>query len=162
LGVLVHPLSPNRPASERDMRAAALGVSVDLHLFYSAGPPGYAAAFAAMRANAVGGAAIIADPEYFRDRALIIRHALAARLPTICQWAEMAVDGCMLSYGPPLEELRARVAYLIARILNGAMPADLPIEQPTKVEFVVNLKTAKALGVAIPEAVLLRASEVIE
>jgi putative ABC transport system substrate-binding protein len=64
LGALVHPLSPNRPASERDMRAAALGLSIDFRLFYSGGPSGYAAAFAAMRANGVGGAAVIADPEY--------------------------------------------------------------------------------------------------
>jgi putative tryptophan/tyrosine transport system substrate-binding protein len=162
LGALVHPLSPNRPASERDMRAAAIGVSIDLRLFHSGGPSDYSAAFAAMRANSVGGVAIIANPEYFRDRALIIRHALAARLPTICQWAEMAADGCMLSYGPPLEELRARVAYLIARIFNGAKPSDLPIEQPTKVEFIVNLKTAKALGVTLPESMLLRADQVIE
>ncbi len=162
LAALVHPASPNREASEREMRAVASSNGLDLRLFYAGGPQDYRAAFAAMRAAGAKGAAIVANPEYNRDRKLIADQALAAGVPTICQWAEMAQEGCMLSYGPPLEELRSRVVYLIARILRGASPADLPIEQPTKVEFIVNLKTARALGVTIPEAVLLRASEVIE
>jgi putative ABC transport system substrate-binding protein len=162
LAALVHPSSPNRAASEREVRATASGAGLDVGLFYAAGPQDYAAAFAAMRGAGVRGVAVLANPEFYRDRALIARHALAARIPTICQWAEMAAEGCMLSYGPPLEEMRARLAYLIARILNGAKPADLPIEQPNRLEFIANLKTAKTLGVTIPEAVLLRASEVIE
>jgi putative ABC transport system substrate-binding protein len=162
LAALVHPSSPNRDASEREVRATATAAGLDLRLFYAAGPQEYAAAFAAMRSAGVRGVAVLANPEFYRDRALIARHALAARLPTMCQWAEMAAEGCMLSYGPPLEGMRARLAYLIARILKGAKPADLPIEQPNRLEFVANLKTAKALGVTIPEAVLLRASEVIE
>jgi putative tryptophan/tyrosine transport system substrate-binding protein len=162
LAALVHPTSPNRQASEREVRSMASGAGLDLRLFYAAGPDDYAAAFAAMRGAGVRGAAILANPEFYRDRALIGRQALAARLPTICQWAEMAQEGCLLSYGPPLEEMRGRLAYLIARILNGAKPAELPIEQPTNLEFIVNLRVAKALGVTIPEPVLLRANEVIE
>jgi putative tryptophan/tyrosine transport system substrate-binding protein len=161
LAALAHPASPNRLASEREMRAAA-GTAFDVRFFYAAGPKDYATAFGAMRAAEVQGVAILAHPEYFRDRALLARHALAARLPTICQWAEMAAEGCMLSYGPPLEEMRARLTYLIVRIFNGAKPSELPIEQPTKVEFVVNLKTARALGVTLPETMLLRADQVIE
>jgi putative tryptophan/tyrosine transport system substrate-binding protein len=162
LAALVHPSSPNRQASEREIRAAAAGAGLDLRLFYAAGPQDYAAAFAAMHAADVHGAAILANPEYFRDRALITRHALAVRLPTICQWEEMAAEGCMLSYGPSLEEMRARLVYLIVRIFNGAKPSELPIEQPTKVEFVVNLKTAKALGISLPQSLLVRAEQVIE
>jgi putative ABC transport system substrate-binding protein len=150
LAALVHPSSPNRDASEREVRATASAAGLDLRLFYAAGPQDYATAFAAMRSAGVRGAAVLANPEFYRDRALIARHALAARIPAICQWAEMAAEGCMLSYGPPLEEMRGRLAYLIARILSGAKPADLLIEQPNRLEFIANLKTAKTLASRFP------------
>jgi putative tryptophan/tyrosine transport system substrate-binding protein len=80
----------------------------------------------------------------------------------VCEWASMARDGCFIGYGPNFAALWRRPAEYVARILRGAKPGELPIEQPTLFEFAVNLKTAKALGLTIPEASLLRVDEVIE
>ena len=130
--------------------------------FYAAGPSSYGTAFAAMRDAGIGAIVITANPEYFRDTAEILRHALQARLPTVCQWSEMAAADCMLSYGPNLTRMRERAAYYIARIFEGAKLSDLPIEQPSRVEMVVNLKTARLLGIAVPQSLLVRAEHVIE
>jgi putative ABC transport system substrate-binding protein len=84
------------------------------------------------------------------------------RLPAIYQWKEHAEAGGLISYGPSLAGMWRQTAMIVAKILRGAKPADLPVEQPTKFELVANLKTAKALGLRIPESFLLRADQVIE
>lgn len=78
------------------------------------------------------------------------------------EWGEIARDGGLMAYGPVFVELKRRVATYVDRILKGAIPGDLPIEQPTRFEFVVNLRTATALGITIPESILTRADEVIK
>jgi putative ABC transport system substrate-binding protein len=83
-------------------------------------------------------------------------------LPAIYEWPEMAEEGGLIGYGPRLTLLYRQAARLLAKILRGAKPGDLPVEQPTTFELVVNLKTAKALGLTIPESFLVRADEVIE
>ena len=88
--------------------------------------------------------------------------AAANRLPTIYPWREYVDGGGLLSYGPNLADLSRRAAHYVDRILKGAKPADLPVEQATTVELVVNVKTARALGLAIPPSVLLRAEQVTE
>jgi putative tryptophan/tyrosine transport system substrate-binding protein len=88
--------------------------------------------------------------------------ALESALPAISGWAEFARRGNLLSYGPNASHAFARIAYFVDRILKGARPADLPVEQPTTVELVVNLKAARAMGLAIPQSLLLRADEVIQ
>lgn len=92
----------------------------------------------------------------------ISQFALANRLPTLCEFRQMAHSGCLLSYGPSLDEITERGAAQIDRILRGTPPGELPIERPTRLELVVNLETAKALGLTIPQSVLLRADEVIQ
>jgi len=82
-------------------------------------------------------------------------------LPAIYEWPEQAEEGGLIAYGTSLPEAYRRLAAYVDRILKGAKPADLPIEQPTKFELVVNLKTAKALGLTIPQSILVRADEVI-
>ena len=88
--------------------------------------------------------------------------ALASRTPTVCAFRFQAHDGCLVSYGPIPDEITKRVAHQVDRILKGAKPADIPFEQVTRFELVVNLKTARALGISIPSSVLLRADAVIE
>ena len=118
--------------------------------------------FAGMRKARSEALVIISAPDFFRDAALLSRLALEAGLPTVCEWASMAQDGCLLGYGPNFAALWRRPAEYVARILRGEKPGELPIEQPTLFEFAINLKTAKALGLTVPEASLMRADEVIE
>lgn len=107
--------------------------------------------------------ALVVHPDALmvQERAAIGEFCLERRTPTISGWAVIAEGGSLLTYGPNLQECYRRLAYFVDRILRGAKPADLPIELPNTVEFVVNLKTAKALGITVPPALLLRADRVI-
>ena len=147
-------------AEEAQRVARELGLETDV--FYADEPADYVAAFAGMRTARSEALVIISAPDFYRDAALLSRLALEADLPTVCEWASMARDGCLIGYGPNFAALWRRPADYVARILRGAMPGELPIEQPTVFEFAVNLKTAKALGLTIPESVLQSADEVIE
>ena len=162
IAVLLMPSAPARQPSEREMRSVASSDEVDLLTFEATGPEDYPRAFAAMRAAEAQGLVITANPTFYRDAQLLLQQAFEVGLPTICEWGEMARSGCMIGYGPSRSELRRRLAHYIAHIFQGAAPGDLPIEQPTHYEFIVNLKTAKALGVTLPPSILARADEVIE
>jgi putative tryptophan/tyrosine transport system substrate-binding protein len=105
---------------------------------------------------------VLASGMFVNARRQIAAFALASRLPTVFNFREHVEDGGLISYGIDLRQNYRRAAYFVDRILKGANPADLPIEFPTKVELVVNLTTAKAIGVAIPPTLLGRADEVIE
>jgi putative ABC transport system substrate-binding protein len=105
---------------------------------------------------------VLASPTLHGLREPIIEQAAARRLPAIYQWGESAREGGLLSYGPFRTDVYQGIARQLARVLKGADPADLPVEQPTRFEFVVNLKTSRALGLAIPRPLLSRADEVIE
>ena len=96
------------------------------------------------------------------NRARIVEFAGKQKLPAIYPWREAVAIGGLMSYGPNLAQLHRRAASYVDRILKGAHPSDLPIEQPTHFELVINLKTAKALGLTIPPSLLLRADQVIE
>ena len=102
------------------------------------------------------------DPLTFDQWNRVGAFALANRVPTICEFKELVQAGCMLSYGATFAEFSERVANLVDRILKGAKPADLPMEQATRFELTVNLKTAKALGITVPKTVLIRADHVID
>jgi putative ABC transport system substrate-binding protein len=105
---------------------------------------------------------VAADSLFFNNKLAIIALALKARLPDMWGFREEVVAGGLLSYGASFPDLFRRAAELVDKILRGAKPADIPVEQPTKFELVINLKTAKALGRTIPESLLVRADEVIE
>ncbi len=105
---------------------------------------------------------LLADGFAIQNRQTIIDFAMRHRAPVISGWPIFARSGAVCTYGPRLTELYRRLAYYIDRILKGAKPDDLPIERPTKFEFVINLRTAKALGLTIPPSLLVRADEVIE
>jgi len=147
-------------AEEAQRVARELGLKSDV--FYADEPADYVAAFAGMRVARSEALVIISAPDFRRDAALLSRLALEAGLPTVCEWASMARDGCLIGYGPNFAELWRRPADYVARILRGAKPGELPIEQPALFDFAVNLKTAKALGLTIPESALQSAHEVFE
>jgi putative ABC transport system substrate-binding protein len=103
-----------------------------------------------------------ASPQFSRDRNTIIELAARRRIPAIYEWGAYAIQGGLMGYGPNLAEMDRQAAKLVDKILKGAKPADLPVEQPTKFELIFNMKTAKALGLTIPPSLLLRADQVIQ
>jgi putative ABC transport system substrate-binding protein len=109
-----------------------------------------------------GGVVVAAAPLFFTHRARIASFAQTHRLPTVVFSRELAAAGGLMSYGPSISDSFQRAATFVDRILKGAKPADLPVEQPTKFELVINMKTARALGLTIPPSVLARADQVIE
>src|SRR5262245_60355348 len=119
-------------------------------------------AFAAITTERAGAVIVLSDTVLLDHRTRIADHAIRRRLPTVFQLSEFAEAGGLLAYGPSLSDEYRRVATYVDKILKGAKPADLPVEQPTKFELVINLKTAKALGLTIPPSVLGRADQVIE
>ena len=154
--------SPDRATSEAEMRGVAAKTGIELVVLDVSGPSDYPAAFTAMPGAGAQALIIVANAIFYRDAEALARLALQAGLPTACEWAEMARSGCLLGYGPSRTALRRRLAYFVARIFQGAAPGELPIETPTLFEFAINLKTAHALDLGIPPAVLSRADEVIE
>ena len=147
---------------EAAIRKAAAGIGVELLAFTVAAPADYPAAFAAMQAAGAQALLISATSEFQRDAKQLAALALEARLPTVCEWADMARSGCLIGYGPSRTALRLRMADQIARIFRGVAPGDIAIERPTVFEFAINLKIAKSLGLAVPPTLLARADEIIE
>jgi putative tryptophan/tyrosine transport system substrate-binding protein len=105
---------------------------------------------------------VLSAPLFSFNRQIVIERARALGLPAIYEWPEMAEEGGLIGYGPRLTPIYRQLARLIVKVLRGVKPEDIPVEQPTKFDLVVNLKTAKVLGLTIPESFLTRADEVIE
>jgi ABC-type uncharacterized transport system substrate-binding protein len=121
------------------------------------------AAIEAAKASGAGALNVLASSLFFNNREIILERAAALRLPAIYQWPEMADEGGLLGYGPRIVQLYRDIqSRQLAKLLRGTKPADIPVEQPTKYVLVVNLRTAKALGLDVPESFLARADEVIE
>jgi putative ABC transport system substrate-binding protein len=144
------------------IRAAAAHLGIQLVELYVDGPEEYHAAFAAMGSAGAEALVIVPVPEFLGHAERLAALAAEAALPTVCGSRRPAEQGCLIGYGPDLVELRRQAADDLARIFRGASPAELPIQGPTHFDFVVNLKTAKALGLSIPPSILARADEVIE
>lgn len=162
VAVLVHKSGFGHELRERTMNAMAAAAKLELTFLYTASSQEYTAAFASMRAAGSQLLVISASSNFSRDVEMLAGLALDARLPTVCEWQEMAASGCLLGYGPSRSELYRLSANYIARILKGAAPGELPIEEPANFELGVNMRVARALGVAIPPALLVRADEVTE
>ena len=141
---------------------AARVLSVELRTVDVRRPGDFAPAFASFSADGIDAVNILSSPLLFGFRAEICGLNMTHRLPAIGQAREMAEAGCLASYGVSFSEFYAMAANLTDKMLKGARPAETPAEQPTKFELVINLKTAKALGLAIPHSILGRADEVIE
>ncbi|MGH6892921.1 MAG: ABC transporter substrate-binding protein [Dongiaceae bacterium] len=145
-----------------NMTASARSLGVELMAFEVRGMEDLDGAFkeaVQWRANAVN---LLASPQLHALSRTIIDLAARHRLPTIYQWGEAAAAGGLMAYGPTVPDMYRALFELLGRILKGAKPADLPVQQPTKFELAINLKTAKALGLTIPPSILLRADRVIE
>jgi putative ABC transport system substrate-binding protein len=158
---LLAPDDPTFPPHLRETQKAAASLGIKLVVVEVRGGD-YDRAFAAMAAERPGALLVASNPIFMRDRKRIIDLAAKHRLPAIYEWPEQVEDGGLMSYGSSQPALRQRAATYIDRIFKGAKPADLPVEQPTRFELVINLKTAKALGLTIPQTVLRRADHVIE
>ena len=145
-----------------EVSSAAKALGLEPLVMEVSDPAGYEAVFADAIARGANGMAVMASPFLNANRARLIEPALRHRLPSIWEAAIFVRDGGLLSYGPNFPDMYRRSAGYVARILKGANPAELPVEQPTLFELFVNLRTAKALGLTIPPSILARADEVIE
>src|SRR2546425_5951927 len=145
-----------------DLRQIAEKHGIKFLLSDVPGPGGYDATFAAMSKAKVEALLVPSFPRFYLEHPLIVEAAAKQRIPAIYEWGDMARAGGLIAYGPVIAELNRRVATYVDKIFKGANPGDLPVEQPTKFELVINLKTAKAVGITIPQALLLRADQVIE
>src|SRR5829696_5112194 len=162
VAVLLHPATRSYRHSQREVSAAASYLKVEPTFIEASGPNDYPGAFAAMRTAGTTALVITANPWFYRDRDLLARLAREAGIATACEWGDMAVSGCLIGYGPRRVELYKRLAELVARVFRGTPPSELPIEQPSNFELVINVKTARELGLTIPLSMLGRADEVIE
>jgi putative ABC transport system substrate-binding protein len=162
LGVLLNPKFPSAASQLRVIQEAARTIVVQLHVLRASTEPEIDTAFEAVAQHRIPALAVAADPFFVtrRDKlaALAARHAVPAMYP----FREFAVAGGLMSYGIDLSEVHRLIGVYAGRILKGAKPADLPIMQPTKFQLVINLKTAKALGLEVPDRMLVAADEVIE
>jgi putative ABC transport system substrate-binding protein len=161
IAVLTDPII-TQPAHLQALQNAARARGVEVAVF-SAGTPELIAP-TMDKAKEWGATAlnVLAAPLFSVNRRIVIERAAALGLPAIYDWAEMAEEGGLIAYGARLTLIYRQLARLIVKVLHGIKPEDLPVEQPTKFDLIVNLKTAKVLGLAIPESLLTRADEVIE
>jgi putative ABC transport system substrate-binding protein len=162
VAVLLNPTSAVEPLTLQELSTAAPAVGFEIQSVEIRSPDDFSAAFAALSSSRVNSLLALGNPINFRGRQLIADFALKNRLPSIFDERLFVEAGGLMSYAPSFTDLFRRAATYVDRILKGANPADLPVEQPTKFELVINLKTAKALGLTIPPTVLARADEVIE
>ena len=162
LAVLRNPTNPVSLPELKETQVAAQSLGLQIQSLEVADPDGFAGPFSAMTREQAGALIVLSDAMFTGRHAQIAGHAAKSRLPAIYWTREFADAGGLMSYGPNVADLWRRSAVYVDKILKGARPADLPVEQPTRFELVVNLKTAKALGLTIPPSVLIRADEVIE
>jgi putative ABC transport system substrate-binding protein len=162
IGVLWNPTTPSQVPGLQSVKAAGEKLGLALHILPAATAEDFDAALASMARENVGGVFVMPAPVTISQRARLAELALKHRLATIFGAMENVVAGGLMSYGVDRNDLTRRAALYIDKILKGAKPADLPVEQPTKYELVINLKTARALGIEIPPMLLARADEVIE
>ena len=146
----------------KDTEVAARALGVQLQVVEARGPADFDRAFSDMTRAHAGALAVLPTPMFFRERSRLVDLAAKNRLPTVFPYREFVDAGGLMAYGPNLADLSRRGATYVDKILKGAKPGDLPVEQPTKFDLVINLKTAKALGLTIPRSLLGRADEVIQ
>jgi putative tryptophan/tyrosine transport system substrate-binding protein len=162
LAALVNPDTPEGRVQLSDMRAAALSLGLNLRILEAGDEKGIESAFATLARDKPDALLVGSDPVFdvYRDR--LVALIAAAALPAIYQFRDFAAAGGLMSYDPDIADAHRQVGVYTGRILKGAKPADLPIQRPIKFQLVLNLKTAKTLGLEVPANLLARADEVIE
>lgn len=160
VAILVREASPTAAQYVKECQAAARNLGIGLTILSQRDPGDIGRLISTL--NGVGALVIADDAEFTADRAQIAELALKMRLPTISGLKELAEAGGLIAYGASFGELYRRAASHVHKILQGARPSDLPVEQPAKFELVLNMRTAKAIGLTIPPSVLTRADEIIE
>jgi putative ABC transport system substrate-binding protein len=160
--VLANPANPPTAALLREAERAARSLGVQLRIIEVRGPNDLDTAFSAIAQERASALLVIADPVVVNNRSRIVAFAASIRLPAMYPYRLFVGVGGLMSYGVNIPDLARRAATYADKILKGAKPGDLPVEQPTKFELVINTKTAKALGLTIPRSLLLRADEVIQ
>jgi putative ABC transport system substrate-binding protein len=161
MGALLNPANPVHVASVKVLEGAAQALGVQLTVVEAQDVNGIEAAFSTLAQQRAEALAVPPDGFFLAEAARIVSLAARNRLPTLWGVKAPVKAGGLMAYGVNFPSMYRRGAYFVDKILKGARPADLPVEQPTKFELVINLRTAKALGVTIPQSMLLRADEVI-
>jgi putative tryptophan/tyrosine transport system substrate-binding protein len=162
IGVLLNPTNPAFELQSRDISEAARGLGLEIHSEQVSDDEGIDRAFGAFAQARTGAVLVGADPFFITNRKVVIASAEKSRIPAMYPIKEFPQAGGLMSYGTDLIDAYRRAGGLVGRILKGENPAELPIEQTTSFEFVINLKIAKGLGLELPPTLLARADEVIE
>jgi putative tryptophan/tyrosine transport system substrate-binding protein len=162
IALLVNPTNPGTERIIREVQAAAGAMGAQLPILKAGTESEIDAAFASLVQLHAGALLVAADPFLSSRREQLVALASRHAVPAIYAWREFVAAGGLISYGASLTAVFREIGIYAGKILNGAKPADLPVQQPTKFELVVNLKTAKALGLTLPQSMLMRADEVIE
>jgi ABC-type uncharacterized transport system substrate-binding protein len=162
VAVLANPTVPFNATGLKEAEAAARSMNVQIQPLQVRAPGEFAAAFAAMAKDRAGGLIVLGSSLFFAERKQIMELAARSRLPSTASFREYAEAGGLMTYGANLNESFRRSATYVDKILKGAKPGDLPVEQATKFQLIINLKAAKEIGLTIPQSVLQRADEVIQ
>ncbi len=162
VAILWNAATPSYLPIVRETEAAAQTLGVRLQVLEVRGPTEFEGAFGAATKGRAGALIVVEDPLTFTQRKRLVDFAAKRRLPAMYGFREFVDAGGLMAYGASLPDLYRRAATYVDKILKGAKPADLPVEQPTRFELVINLKTAKALGLTFPQSVLVRADQVIQ
>jgi len=162
IGLLVNPNNPNAAPQAKDMQAATTALGLQLNILSAGSQSDFDNAFATLVRQRTDALVVSADPFFISHRDQLVALAMRHSMPAIYYAREFAAAGGLISYASSFADSFREAAIYVGRILKGDKPADLPVMQPTKYELVINLKTAKALGLQIPPTLLARADEVIE
>jgi len=162
VAVLWNPVNPFHVISEKEVQAAAQAFQMEVQSIAVSTLEEFDGAFATILERRPGALVVLADRVFLHGRDRIMSFAGQHRLPGVYAYRELVDAGGLMSYGPSYAEMHRHAATYVDRILKGTKPSELPIQQPTKFEFVINLRTAKALGLVVPPALLVAADEVVE
>ena len=162
LALLVNPDNPNADPDTKDLQTASAALGRHLEVLRARSEQEIEAVFATAVERKIGALFINTDPYFYKQREQLVTLAARNRIPTIYPFREMVVAGGLMSYGANFPKAWRQAGVYVAKILNGVKPADLPVVQPTNLDLVINLRTAKTLGINLPNTLIGRADEIIE